>query len=112
MKTPPLIPAWLMIATVIAIAAAILVTSGCATYPQELQAHEERHCDGWSHTGQAPFYTWHKAREAAPKPWLYVRAVDPDSACRSMAAFERGAINACAVWRRDSCIIILPEGVP
>ena len=31
MKTPPLIPAWLLIATACAIMAALLITAGCAT---------------------------------------------------------------------------------
>lgn len=109
MKTPPLIPAWLLLATVAAILAAMCV-SGCAMH--DLQAHEERHCDGWVHTGEAPFYTWSRPRHSASKPWLYVRAIDPDSACRAIGATERGTMAACAQWHPDYCIIILPEGAP
>ena len=109
MKTPPLIPWPLLLLTALAIMAALMVTAGCASVPQDLQSHEEKHCEGWSHTGSAPFYTWERKREAAPKPWLYVRAIDPDSACRALGATEAGAMAACAQWHPSHCIIVLPE---
>lgn len=93
----------------------VLLLTGCATVADreaELRAHEERHCDGWEHTGTAPFYVWTQTRAPSAKPWFYVRVDDPDAACRSMGADAKRTllrIDACAQWHRTSCTIILPR---
>lgn len=117
MKTPPLIPWPLIIATIIVIGIALFV-SGCASmdYETSILGHEERHCNGWTH--QTPsaddvtvFYEWQKARPASLKPWLYVRVSDTDTTCRSMGVQASGTrhIDACAIWQPVNCIIILQK---
>ena len=109
MKTPPLIPTWLLILTTAFIIGAVMVSAGCASVPMDVQAHEERHCEGWTHTGTAPFYVWAKTRDASPQPWFYVRVADVDRTCREAGAqADTGhSINGCATWKPDHCIIYL-----
>ncbi len=89
----------------------LFLLTACSSIPADLVAHEERHCEGWEHTGNAPFYQWTKARPASAKPWFYVRVDDPDAICRqrvaSAASFIR--INGCAQWKPQGCEIILPR---
>ena len=91
---------------------ALLALTGCASFAADLAQHEERHCEGWTHTGEAPFYAWERTRPASLKPWLYVYALDVDLACRTLGMQSQAGhrINACAQWREANCLIILPEG--
>ena len=60
-------------------------------------------------------YDWKQARAPSVKPWLYVKALDVDRACRTMGAdpYKRLArINGCAVWRTEGCLILLPYDAP
>ena len=111
MKSAPLIPFWLLLVTVAVIFAAIMATAGCSTMPLDLVAHEERHCEGYSHTGEAPFYTWTQTRAASVKPWLYVKVDDIDRTCRELGTQAQAGhrINACAKWQPINCIIYLPK---
>ena len=96
----------------LAILLALGAIFGCSSMPLDLRAHEERHCEGWSHTGDAPFYVWTKTRAASVKPWMYLEAEDTDAACRILgtdAAGNLGRIGACALWQPANCIIILPK---
>lgn len=95
----------------VALACAFAVLSGCASYPADLQTHEERHCDGWEHTGDAPFYTWTQVRPASVKPWLYVRVNNVERACGEYGIVQEAgqSINGCAQWKPVNCIIILPK---
>ena len=93
MRTPPLIPAWLLIATAAAIMAALLVTMGCATMD----------------------YRWQQTRPASAKPWFYVTVADADFTCRTLGADpERSLarINACAQWQPVGCTVYVPENAP
>ena len=103
----------LFAAACIALVVALLLLPGCAsTYTQELVAHEEMHCQGWSHTGTFPFYDWSRTRPASVKPWVYLSIDNPDEACRYMGVAATRAdstINACAIWMPKNCIIILPK---
>lgn len=112
MKPPPLIPGWLLLLTACAILAAIMVTTGCASIQAEdLTVHEERHCEGWTHTGREPFYVWAKTREASLKPWFYLHVEDTDKVCRSIGADLQRTLShiaACAQWQPQGCIIVLP----
>ena len=108
-----LIPWWLVVATILAIGMAISV-SGCADL--SLQAHEERHCEGWTHTdipqGQTAFrYEWKKVRDASERPWLYVNVDNPNQTCRALGSQAAGnvIISGCAIWQPSNCIIILPN---
>lgn len=106
MKTPPLIPWWLVVATVAAIMLSVSL-SGCSTVPAEIVAHEERHCDGWSHAGGA----WVHTRAASAKPWAYIRVPDTNATCRFLGVVEDAPVTGCALWQSVGCIIVLPEGV-
>ena len=92
MKTPPLIPAWLLLLTLAAIIGAVMVTAGCASYD----------------------YLWLRVRPPAPKPWFYVAVDDPDRACRAAGAHAKVGerINGCASWTPTHCTIYLPHGAP
>lgn len=99
--------------TALAVASLVATAGGCANYPQDLRAHEERHCEGWTHTGNSPFYVWTQTLPASVKPWLYVYAADVDLACRMLGAqaIIGSSIYGCAQWKPANCIIILPEGI-
>ena len=98
--------------TVIIVIGAILVTTGCSTMPQDLIAHEEMHCNGWSHTGEPPFYVWKQERAPSVKPWLYIPVSDVDQHCRSIMGSQAISVNkiyACATWKPANCEIYLPS---
>ena len=91
--------------------------AGCATMPEDLslQAHEEKHCEGFTHqriTGAAPFrFEWARSRPESAKPWFYVRVEDTDTTCRMLGsqASQGTRINACAIWKPQGCEIYLPK---
>ncbi len=95
MKTPPLIPAWLLLLTLAAIMAALMVTAGCASYA-------------------GPAYTWRTVRAPAPLPWFYVRVADVHRTCLEAGASAQAGerINACAQWHATHCMIYLPHHAP
>ena len=88
---------------------------GCAM--SELVAHEEKHCEGWSHQTPADEevttrYEWIKTREASKKPWVYLYVNDTDVACRYLGVVQtshRRRIEGCAVWKLENCMIVLPK---
>ena len=92
----------------------VFALAGCAT--TDLRAHEERHCEGWTHQTPADNqvlvrYDWTQTRPASPKPWTYIYADDPHAACSTLGAqVSRGhRIEACATWTLTGCTIILPK---
>ena len=110
-----MIPWWIVATVVILIIIALAALSGCATAP-DLRAHEERHCDGWTH--QAPEndqvvlrYEWVKTHPASAKPWAYLYVADTHAACAALGAQTARArrIEACATWKPQGCTIILPK---
>ena len=96
MKPPPLLPWWLVVATIAAFAAAMCV-SGCATESELAAAN---------------------ATESPNLPPLHVRVEDPHAVCLSRGAKAREGrrINACAEWRGIAapgyCLVILPQDAP
>lgn len=118
MKSPDLIPAWMLLAAGAAILCGVVLLAGCASLSQELVSHEERHCMGDAHQlgppDGSPFrYEWQHVRPASIKPWVYIYVDDPDSICR--ARHVQGAnrrdlhFDACATWHPKGCEIILPR---
>ena len=96
-----------------AIVLVALMATGCSMVPRENLAHEERHCEGWQHTGQPPFYEWTQTRPASVKPWVYVNVADVDFTCRTLGADPHRKldhITACATWKPKGCTIYLPLG--
>lgn len=102
----PLEKAFCLLAGIYLIA---MLLQGCSTVPQDLQAHEEKHCEGWEHTGKAPFYEWRKTRPASAKPWIYSRVNDPDTTCRLLGSVSQASIGGCAIWKPKGCEIYLPK---
>lgn len=95
MKSAPLLPGWLLLATIAAFAVAMCVTlGGCAT---------GRDLHAWKHT-----------RPASAKPWLYVTVDDPNVICRFLGSTDSHSvrIDACAIWKPAGCEMYLPAGAP
>ena len=92
MKTPPLIPAWLLLATGAVILLALYATAHASIFD----------------------YDWHQTRPASVKPWLYVVVQDVDQTCREAGADATGLarINGCATWKPVQCVIYLPPNAP
>lgn len=94
MKVPPLIPWWLVAATVGVIAAAILVTiGGCATLD----------------------HGWRQAHAPSVKPWFYVTVDDAETVCRMLgadAAHKLDTIYGCTIWKPQGCEIYIPSNAP
>jgi len=71
----------------------IIMVSGCATFD----------------------YVWWKAWPESVKPWVYVTALDVPLACHTLG-FDpdrtKGRINACAQWRHEGCLVVLPSDAP
>ena len=91
MRTPPLIPAWLLLLTLAAIIAAVMATAGCASYA-------------------GPAYTWRTVRAPAPLPWFYVAVADVHRTCLEAGAKAQVGeiIGGCATWTPTHCTIYLP----
>ncbi len=95
MKTPPLIPIWLIIVTAAAILAAIMVTAGCASAEPAFD------------------YDWKLTREASVKPWLYVSVQDAEQVCREKVGnISSERILGCATWAPVNCVIYYELGAP
>lgn len=109
-----LIPRWLIVIAVAIIIGCLVALTGCAT--QDLRAHEEKHCEGWTHQVAAADqvvirYEWTKTRTESIKPWIYFYVDDPHTVCSRLGAqAAKGLrINACANWKPQGCTIILPK---
>ena len=93
MKTPPLIPFWLLALTAAAIGMAVWATVNASMFD----------------------YDWQQTRPASAKPWFYVKVQDTDRTCRAIlgtnaSAMER--INGCATWQPTHCIIYITPDAP
>jgi hypothetical protein len=91
-KTPPLLPGWLLLATLIAFGVAMCV-SGCASFD----------------------YEWKQTRPASFKPWFVVTVSDPDATCRHVGTDTQGRngrIQACAQWKPQGCTIYVGKDAP